>query len=146
MKISSKTHYALKTVLHLAMHRKDGVMRISDIAKRRNIPAKFLEQILLVLKGGRIVASKRGLKGGYYLAQPPSRITLAQIIRLTGDSTLPDRMDTMPNQRSGAEIALMEVWVDIGNYMTKKLENITLQDMCNRIDELSSEKGVNYVI
>jgi Rrf2 family protein len=52
------------------------------LAERNNIPARFLEQILLTLKHGQIVRSRKGPKGGYYLARPPHRINLAEVVRL----------------------------------------------------------------
>jgi Rrf2 family protein len=66
------------------MVRKGGPdpFQIQDIAKQQGIPAKFLEQIMLLLKKGGILASKRGVGGGYRLARSPDRINLAEIIAL----------------------------------------------------------------
>ena len=55
---------------------------IGEIAARKNIPRKFLEQILLELKHHGIVQSRRGKLGGYSLLMPPDRITYGQVLRI----------------------------------------------------------------
>lgn len=81
--ISQKAKYALRALVSLS---REGVvgepMMISDIARSRAIPKKFLEQILLDLKRAGIVASRRGRFGGYVLARPAGRITFGEVLRL----------------------------------------------------------------
>jgi len=135
MRISSKTDYALRTVLDLALHREEGVMRVADIAKRQEISAKFLEQVLLVLKGAGIVASRRGMKGGYCLAMPPSRITVASIVRLT-EGSLFSSNGTARNNGESTQInnawVFRGIWEEIDEYLAAKLEGVTFLDMCRR--------------
>jgi len=72
----------LRALQDLAMHYGEGPVRNKDLAERNNIPLRFLEQILLILKHGRIVHSHKGPQGGYYLARPPHQINLAEVVRL----------------------------------------------------------------
>ena len=88
MKISSRSRYALLTVLDLTIQRSAGVSKVHDIARRQQIPQKFLEQILLVLKSGGLVASKRGAKGGYRLKKEPETISVADVLALTEDAVM----------------------------------------------------------
>jgi Rrf2 family protein len=81
MKITYKGDYALKTILDLTFHYERKAVRIEEIAQRQDIPKKFLEQILLKLKQGGFVASKRGPGGGYYLTRDPKDISLGEVIR-----------------------------------------------------------------
>jgi len=81
MKITYKGDYALKALLDLTLHYDQGVSTINDVAKRIDAPVKFLEQVLLDLKKGGFVESKRGNVGGYQLAKDPVHITLGQVIR-----------------------------------------------------------------
>ena len=86
MRITYKGDYALKTILDLAIHYGNSPITIHDLAKRADIPIKFLEQILLDLKRGGFVESRRGKVGGYLLAKAPSQIKLGEVIRfLEGD-------------------------------------------------------------
>lgn len=86
--ISQKARYSFKALIALA-RRPDETVPIRDIAEAENIPRSFLEQILLDLKRHRIVGSRRGKVGGYYLAQPAGEITLGQILRLSDGPIAP---------------------------------------------------------
>lgn len=80
--LSKKTQYALKALGYLAEKAGMGPVLIADIAKRKKIPLKFLESILLELKQKGVLESKKGKGGGYYLAAPPKKTTLAAAIRM----------------------------------------------------------------
>ena len=140
MKLSSKTEYALKTMLDLAMHGNEGVVRVAEIAQRQSIPIKFLEQILLVLKAGDLVISRRGARGGYVLAKKPSAITIGDIVRLTENSFAFLQRTKSPHDPFG------EIWEDIGIYASRKLACTTLQDVCARALELRLGRSLEYTI
>jgi Rrf2 family protein len=81
MNISVKGEYALHAVFDLALQRPGEPIKIADIARRQQIPQKFLELILAGLKQGGFVESRRGAEGGYLLAKPAESITVGQVIR-----------------------------------------------------------------
>jgi len=150
MRISRKTEYALRTAMDLADHEKDGTVRVSAIAERQHIPANFLAQILLALKAGGIVRSKRGIKGGYYLARCPSETTLSSIVLLTENSFSP-RDGESDADGDGLPLwhkhsPFREVWLDIDDYILKKLEATTLEDMCRRAKQLRDGSVAEYAI
>jgi len=134
MKVSSKTQYALNTVMDLAMNQHTGVVRVADISRRQDIPQKFLEQILMALKGGGIVGSKRGAKGGYFLARPAAEITLADVVRLTDASLLSEEAAGNQNDR---RTPYEMVWKDINAHIVTVLENLTVQTICERAGTMS---------
>jgi Rrf2 family protein len=78
--ISQKAKYALRALVALA--KADDSLMIGEIAARKKIPRKFLEQILLELKRHGIVQSRRGKLGGYALLMPAERITYGQVLRI----------------------------------------------------------------
>lgn len=82
MKFSKKSEYALRALIELTAHYNRSLLQRHEIAERQNIPVEFLEQILLTLKNAGLLASKRGVTGGYSLIKPPHEITLGQVIRL----------------------------------------------------------------
>ncbi len=82
MKLSKRGEYGLRALQDLAAHYGNNPVPNKTLAERNNIPLKFLEQIMLILKNGRIVNSHKGPEGGYTLARPPEQITLAEVIRL----------------------------------------------------------------
>ncbi len=80
--LSKKTQYAFKALMYLAQKTSDEPVLIAEISQQRNIPLKFLENILLELKKNGILDSKKGKGGGYYLSKPPGKIFLADVLRL----------------------------------------------------------------
>jgi Rrf2 family protein len=88
MKITFKGDYALKTILDLSLLYGQKTS-IKEIAKRQDIPRKFLEQIVTILKGAGYVKTLRGLGGGISISKDPGKITLGEIIRLIEGPTSP---------------------------------------------------------
>ncbi|ULA65281.1 MAG: putative HTH-type transcriptional regulator rrf2-like [Nitrospira sp.] len=82
MKLSKKSEYGLRALIELTLAYEQTTLQRHQIAKRQHIPIEFLEQILLALKRAGLLASRRGLKGGYTLIKPPEAITVGQVIRI----------------------------------------------------------------
>jgi Rrf2 family protein len=80
--LSKKTQYAFKALTFMAERKKDGPVLIAEIAKKKKIPLKFLENILLELKKAGLLDSKKGKGGGYFFNVDPKDIRLAQVMRL----------------------------------------------------------------
>jgi Rrf2 family protein len=81
MRISYKGDYALKAMLDLAVYYSVRLVSSHDMAKRIDAPIKFLEQVLLDLRKGGFIESKRGNVGGYLLSKAPDKITVGEVIR-----------------------------------------------------------------
>ncbi len=79
--LSKKSKYALKALLVLAQEAGRGPVLVADLAAREALPKKFLEAILLDLKHQRIVESRKGRGGGYFLRRKPSQVTFSEVIR-----------------------------------------------------------------
>lgn len=82
MKLSKKAEYAMRALLSMARDTETSTFSIQDIATREKIPLKFLEQILLALKNGGLLKSKRGVGGGYQFQKNPARISLGEVVTL----------------------------------------------------------------
>jgi len=89
LKLTSRSEYALLALVHLSRHADEGFLSVQSIAEAQQIPPRFLEQILLTLKRGRYVRSLKGQRGGFCLARPADRITLAEVIRLFDGALAP---------------------------------------------------------
>src|SRR5271165_6624347 len=83
MRVTAKGEYASQAALHLALQYPE-VVTIQEIASRHHIPLKYLEQILLELKRGGVLESRRGVKGGYTLARTPAKISVGEVLRVVG--------------------------------------------------------------
>ncbi|MBD0352984.1 MAG: Rrf2 family transcriptional regulator, partial [Flavisolibacter sp.] len=80
--LSHKAQYAFRALTHLVDNYEEGPVLISEIAQKKKIPLKFLENILLQLKKAGILESKKGKGGGYYIKQHPSKTSIASVIRI----------------------------------------------------------------
>ncbi|GAC1421624.1 MAG: Rrf2 family transcriptional regulator [Flavisolibacter sp.] len=80
--LSRKAQYAFRALTLLVDKYQEGPVLISEIAKKKRIPVKFLENILLELKRGGILDSKKGKGGGYFIKGDPEKTTIAYIIRI----------------------------------------------------------------
>ncbi len=80
--ISKKTQYAFQALMYLAQKQSDEPVLIAEISKKKKIPLKFLENILLEMKKADILDSKKGKGGGYYFKKSPKNIQLAEVMRL----------------------------------------------------------------
>jgi Rrf2 family protein len=80
--LSKKTQYAFRALTHLVENYNNGPVLISEISKKKKIPLKFLENILLELKKAGILESKKGKGGGYFLKSHPSKTHVANVIRV----------------------------------------------------------------
>src|SRR5215831_3235862 len=80
--LSNKAKYALKAAVVLAGEFGQGPVLIADIAQREQIPRKFLEGILLELRHGGILQSRKGKGGGYFLVREPRGVSLGEILRV----------------------------------------------------------------
>ena len=81
MRISHRCEYALRALLELAKNSKEGPIRIEEIARRQTIPKQFLANLLVQLKRGRFVQSKKGPEGGYFLARSARQINVGEVVR-----------------------------------------------------------------
>ena len=82
MKISKKAEYAMRAVVAIAKAPRTKPLPLAELCQSQEIPQRFLEQIMLLLRRGELVDSRRGASGGYLLAKPPSKISLAEILEL----------------------------------------------------------------
>src|ERR1700684_585489 len=139
--LSKRTQYSLRALYALARKYGAGPVLITQLAQEEAIPKKFLEQILLSLKNLGLVASKKGKGGGYVLAQPPSHITLASVIRMIEGplAPLPCASETrfrkcdecIDVETCGTRIVMREV----RDAMAAILERPTLATVCRKVEK-----------
>jgi Rrf2 family protein len=112
MRLGHTAKYALQALAFLiTCHARDEWGQIADIAKEGNIPRKYLEQVLLDLKGAGLVESKKGQHGGYRLSRAPHEISLAQVVAaVQGDLVpLPDWLDDNSDDAFATDYGLRQV-------------------------------------
>ena len=149
MKISFKADYALKALLDLALHSEDGTVQVIDIAKRQDIPLKYLSQILAILKGAGFVQSRRGPGGGYWLAKFPDQITLGQVVRLMDGPTSPIGCVSRSGYTKCNDepfCAFRGVWIKVRDAVNEIIDNTTFKDLCEIARKQNTEQNITYYI
>ncbi len=144
MRLSKKGEYAVRALVEIGLEsiaRPNSLIQISSVAERTNIPDKFLEQILLALRNGGILKSKRGVEGGYSLARATTDITLGEVIRLLDGPLAPIpcvsqtayEPCTCPNEETcGLRIAMKQVRDAIADILDNYRLDRVLQEVVQR--------------
>jgi Rrf2 family protein len=154
MKIGYKCDYALKAILELSskyLDNKEGVVSIQELAKLGDMPMKFLEHILLALKKGGFLNSKRGIKGGFSLARPPSEITVGDVARFIEGPIAPISCIEEENYGGCNDIRtciFRDVWKEVANSISLVIDTLTFEELTVRYKEkkLNLKNISNYVI
>jgi Rrf2 family protein len=149
--ISKRTQYGLKAMLALGNRYGQGPVLIATLSKGESIPIKFLESILLDLKGNGLLESKKGPRGGYQLSRPPSTITIGSLIRIMEGplAPLPCASETAFRpceecedvESCGTRIVMRQVRDAIANV----LDRTTLADLIRQV-EAARIKGKREVL
>ena len=132
--LSKKAQYAFRALTTLAKNEGNGHLPISSIVKEYPISTKFLETILLELKIGGILGSKRGKKGGYFLMNKPENINLAQVIRILDGPIAPLKCVSLNfyekcEDCNEISCGLKKLMAEVRDANLRILENRTLRDL-----------------
>lgn len=135
MKISKRGEYALRALIDIGIAGELGrdLVQIGELAAQERLPVKFLEQILMQLKLAGYVASKRGKRGGYYLAKPMKKIKFGSVIRLIDGPLAPISCVSVTAYEpcscpDEAHCGLRMLMLDVRNSIANILDRYTLAD------------------
>ncbi len=145
MRISAKVDYAVRAAVELAAATDEKPVKAERIATAQGIPLNFLENILGELRHSGIVRSHRGAEGGFRLAKPADRLTVADIIRAV-EGPLASVRGGPPEEAEygGAAEALPRVWIAVRQSLRKVAEHVTIADIAagklpKAIDKLADD-------
>ncbi len=132
MKISSKTTYGMCFMLRLALSHGDNYIKLNDIAKSENIPVKYLENIVSIIKPANLIHVKRGVEGGYKLSRPPGQIKLIEIFKILDGTILHQEPSDERNiSETPNKLVVNDLWKELRLKLTELLEYKTLEDLAN---------------
>ncbi|NJO43587.1 MAG: RrF2 family transcriptional regulator [Cyanobacteria bacterium CRU_2_1] len=128
MKLTTRGHYSVKALLDLSLQPRSRPASVKAIAQRQDLPAPYLEKLLIELRKAGLVESVRGAQGGYRLARSPAQISLGQILEAVGET-----IDPLPRHEPEAEQAedwvTFTLWYRLHQKMKEALYSITLEDL-----------------
>lgn len=132
MWVSKKSDYALRTMFTLVDHFGGTPIPIRELARRNDVPKRFLEQIMLDLKAKGWVDSVAGIRGGYFLAKSPEKITMGEIIRHFDGILAPISCVSVNGyERCSQEpvCRFRRVFLNVRNYVANLMDNSTLAEV-----------------
>lgn len=132
MWVSKKSDYALRALFTLVEHHGGAPIPIRELARRNDVPKRFLEQIMLALKAQGWVDSTAGIRGGYFLAKSPDKITLGQVVRHFDGILAPiDCVSVTGYQRCSQESVcrFRRVFFNARNYVANLMDQSTLAEV-----------------
>jgi Rrf2 family protein len=132
MKLTTKSEYTILALIYIARNQKRGLIKIEEICSKYEIPKKYLELLLTILRQNRYLKTKRGTSGGYALTRPASKISLAEIIRLMDGPLAPTESVSVyfySDTPLTKEKNIIKVFREIRDYVANRLEKLTLADL-----------------
>lgn len=128
MKLTTRGHYSVKALLDLSLQPNYGPTSVKAIALRQDLPAPYLEKLLIEMRRAGLVNSVRGAQGGYQLAHPPAQISLGQILEAVGEQTDPlFRHD--PDAEQAEDWVTFSLWQRLHQKLKEALYSISLEDL-----------------
>ncbi len=131
MLISSRGRYALRVMIDLAEHDDGAYIPMKEVAQRQDISLKYLERILPILVGAKLVEGLHGKGGGYRLTRKPEDYRISEILRLTeGDLAPVACLECNAEKcKRTAECRTLPMWMELNRRVNEYLDNVTIADL-----------------
>jgi Rrf2 family iron-sulfur cluster assembly transcriptional regulator len=128
MKLTTRGHYSVKALLDLSLQPRFGPTSVKSIAKRQELPAPYLEKLLIEMRRAGLVQSVRGAQGGYQLAREPAQISLGQILEAVGE-TIEPLPRHFPDATQAEDWVTFSLWNRLHKKLAEALYSISLEDL-----------------
>ena len=153
MKLTTRGHYSVKAMLDLSLQPAGALSSVRQIAERQQLPAPYLEKLLIELRRSHLINSVRGAQGGYRLAKPSSQISLGQIFEAVGESassmTAMAMSSPSPSTQFQAEDWVTSMlWDRLNQKIQEAFHSITLEDLYYdaRSWQAAQGEGASFVV
>ena len=148
MRVSKKTDYALRALFTLVDHHGGQPIPIRELARRNDVPKRFLEQIMLALKSQGWVDSTAGIRGGYFLAKAPAKITMGEVVRHFDGIIAPiDCVSVTGYRRCSQESVcrFRRVFFDARNFVANLMDRATLAEVAKSLPLRKHEVSSGFI-
>jgi Rrf2 family iron-sulfur cluster assembly transcriptional regulator len=129
MRLTTKGRFAVTAMIDLALRSGDGPVTLAGISERQKISLSYLEQLFGKLRRYSLVDSVRGPGGGYCLARPGSKITVADIVRAVDEQLDATQCGGKENCHDEERCMTHELWTTLNAKMYEYLTSVTLADL-----------------
>ena len=129
--ISTRGRYALRVLVDLAEHGGGSYLPMKEVANRQEISLKYLERILPILVGAKLVEGLHGKGGGYRLTRKPEDYRISEILRLTeGDLAPVACLECNAEKcKRTAECRTLPMWMELNRRVNEYLDSVTIADL-----------------
>ena len=148
MRVSKRTEYALRAMFTRVDHYGGLPIPIRELARRNDVPKRFLEQIMLALKSQGWVDSVAGIRGGYILARNPDKITMGEVVRHFDGILAPiDCVSVSGYHRCSQESVcrFRRVFFDARNYVANLMDRTTLAEVAKGLPVSKQEITTGFI-
>lgn len=140
--MSTRARYGVRLMLELGIHFGENPILLKNIAKKENLSAKYLGQLVIPLKASGLINSVRGAHGGYMLAKTPREITVKDIVEvLEGDLAPSDCSKNKSLCSRSSYCITRDVWEKLEKSISKTLKSITLNDLVSKFKKQKINRG-----
>jgi len=144
MKLSSKSRYAVKSMLQLALLNEDETLPLTSITEAQGLSQSYLEQLFAALRAKELIHGMRGPGGGYRIARAPDQVSVAEIIAAVDESAFTRPQRPMLSYLDDERYKFNAMWADLSNMWFEFLDKISLQELIDNrthYQSLLSEKA-----
>ncbi len=150
MKLTTRGHYSVKALLDLSLQPAGSLSSVRAIAQRQQLPAPYLEKLLIELRRSHLIDSVRGAHGGYRLAKAPAQISLGQILEAVGESasSVAVEVATPATQTQAEDWVTSMLWNRLNQKLQEAFHSITLEDLYYdaRSWQAAQGEGASFVV
>lgn len=140
MRVSSKVECGIIALIDIAVNSQgNSIVKLNAVSRRNNISAKYLEQIIPLLKNAHFLNSVKGSGGGYVLSRDPSEITLNEIVNALDETILAPSIFNENLESSATETISECLWEPVNDYLQEFSRNLSLKDLADRFTEKQTE-------
>jgi len=144
MRLSTKSRYAVTSLLDVAMHSDNGPVSLSDISRRQGVSLSYLEQLFAKMRRHDLVNSTRGPGGGYLLSRKPEEIDISTIVLSVDEELKMVNKDALKNGVKFEPCLTKTLWDELSEEINQYLTSISLAEIIQQegqlIDQLTPTK------
>lgn len=144
MRLSTKSRYAVTSLLDVAMHSEHGPVSLADISRRQDVSLSYLEQLFSKMRKHDLVSSTRGPGGGYLLSRKPEEIDVSTIVMSVDEELKVINKDAMSSGVEFEPCLTERLWDELSEEISNYLSSISLAEIMNQdqdfLDEITPSK------
>ncbi len=138
MRLSTKSRYAVTSLLDMVMNSDKGPVSLAEISRRQGISLSYLEQLFAKMRRNNLVVSTRGPGGGYSLSTAPEEVSISDIICAVDEKVEVTNKDALAGSAAYEPCLTEQLWEELSEQISSYLTNISLADMINNQPDVAA--------